>query len=221
MLLLKFDVLYNELPAIRLRTTIIILSIWTLCGCQSSGERETLPECLTKTETDIIKNVNDKYDSFVLERTKMASSDLSKAYLSLIEKSSTENECTRLFLPESVLQSILSEITISNLDTIIWYENESKELRPRVWGDYYECFQSKTIFLNDLQSASNIYDIVSETNSHIQCGLFSSYLTEILKNDELNSTRKKVLVFDFVLSQIVREKQVTVAKRQMLALVKI
>ncbi len=202
----------GALPAIRLKTAIIILTICTLFGCQSSGESESLPECLTKTESDLIQNVNDKYDSFVLEQTKKTSSNLSKAYLTLIEKTASENECTRLFLPKSVLLALMTEIKSLRLDTVIWHINESNNLRVRPWGHYYKCLQSESIFLNEWHSGSNIYDIVSESNSHIQCGLFSSYLTEIVGNKELNSTRKQVLVFDFVLSQIAREQQVTAPK---------
>ena len=172
-------------------------------GCNSPNEELTksFNNHLTNEQIGLIIQINKDYDEFLFQKFPEANNSVKKAYRLLSEAVAKQAAYDGYMLPTDKLNSIQNELIETGFYKELYLDSE-EEFRINYEGQYLKCLEE--LGKND-KDFKNYYEAIINAGTRPSAIIASNAYTHLSNENQMDSMKKLLLTFDFILSQIEME----------------
>ena len=169
-------------------------------GCNSPNEELTksFNNHLTNEQIGLIIKINKDYDEFLFQKFPEAENSVEKAYRLLSKAVAKQAAYDGYMLPTDKLNSIKNELIETGFYKELYSDSE-EEFRINYEGQYLKCLEELGENDNDFK---NYYEAIINAGSRPSAIIASNAYTHLSNKNQMDSMKKLLLTFDFILSQI-------------------
>lgn len=185
-----------------MRIILCLTILLALFGCKTKNKtfEKLFSSCLNEEQVQTVLDINHTYDDFILKKFPASNGNLDIAYGLLSNSIAITGDFDNYFLSKSELDLIQKELISSGLFDDIFLNDE---FIYNYQSRYMKCIEKISITDRNIKE---IYNTKSASGDLYSMSLAIGAFSYISKNKLSKSAGKSIIVFEFVLGQMIKQK---------------